>query len=71
MNSKMTINDIIEKYYLSSDFNMLAEKSKRDYQYFLNIMLGTKINNKEIWAQRLSYVGELGFELYIKMDEFI
>ena len=28
-----------------------------------------KINNKEIWAQRLSYVGELGFELYIKMDE--
>ena len=28
-----------------------------------------KINNKEVWAQRLSYVGELGFELYIKMDE--
>jgi len=28
-----------------------------------------KINNKEIWAQRLSYVGELGFELYIKIDE--
>ena len=28
-----------------------------------------KINNKEVWAQRLSYVGELGFELYIKMSE--
>ncbi len=28
-----------------------------------------KIGDKEIWAQRLSYVGELGFELYIKMDE--
>ena len=27
------------------------------------------INRKEIWAQRLSYVGELGFELYIKMNE--
>ena len=27
------------------------------------------INNKEIWAQRLSYVGELGYELYIKMPE--
>ena len=27
------------------------------------------IDNKEIWAQRLSYVGELGFELYIKMKE--
>ena len=27
------------------------------------------IKNKEVWAQRLSYVGELGFELYIKMNE--
>jgi len=27
------------------------------------------INDKEIWAQRLSYVGELGWELYIKMNE--
>ena len=27
------------------------------------------INNKEIWAQRLSYVGELGWELYINMNE--
>ena len=25
------------------------------------------INNKSIWAQRLSYVGELGYELYIKL----
>ena len=38
-----------------------------------NFKFGTSkkitINNKEIWAQRLSYVGELGFELYIKMKE--
>ena len=38
-----------------------------------NFKFGTskeiKINNKKIWAQRLSYVGELGFELYINMDE--
>ena len=27
------------------------------------------INNKEVWAQRLSYVGETGLELYIKMNE--
>ena len=27
------------------------------------------INGKEVWTQRLSYVGELGFELYIKMNE--
>jgi len=38
-----------------------------------NFKFGTSkkitINNKEIWIQRLSYVGELGFELYIKMNE--
>jgi len=28
-----------------------------------------KINNKEVWAQRLSYVGELGWELYININE--
>ena len=28
-----------------------------------------KINNKKVWAQRLSYVGELGFELYVKIKE--
>tara|TARA_B100001996_G_scaffold382695_1_gene375289 strand:- start:107 stop:2548 length:2442 start_codon:yes stop_codon:yes gene_type:complete len=27
------------------------------------------INDKEVWAQRLSYVGETGLELYIKMSE--
>ena len=38
-----------------------------------NLKFGTskkiKINKKDIWIQRLSYVGELGFELYIKMKE--
>ena len=24
------------------------------------------LNSKKVWAQRLSYVGELGFELYIE-----
>ena len=27
------------------------------------------INNKKVWVQRLSYVGELGFELYININE--
>ena len=38
-----------------------------------NFKFGTskeiKIKNKTIWAQRLSYVGELGFELYMRMNE--
>jgi len=28
-----------------------------------------KIGSKKVWAQRLSYVGELGFEIYIKTEE--
>jgi len=28
-----------------------------------------KINNKNVWTQRLSYVGELGYELYIKIND--
>ena len=27
-----------------------------------------KINDVEVWAQRISYVGELGFELYVKKE---
>ena len=34
----------------------------------LNLATGkyVKINNIKVWAQRLSYVGELGFELYVE-----
>ena len=28
-----------------------------------------KIKDIEVWAQRLSYVGELGYELYVKSSE--
>ena len=27
-----------------------------------------KISGIDVWAQRLSYVGELGFELYVSSD---
>ena len=51
---------------------LMSKLSKNDFSNE-NIKFGTykkiKINNKEILAQRLSYVGELGFELYIKMNE--
>ncbi len=51
----------------------LMSKLSKDNFSNENFKFGTskeiKINNKKIWAQRLSYVGELGFELYIKMNE--
>ena len=52
--------------------NLMSKLSNDDFSN-KNFKFGTskeiKINNKKIWAQRLSYVGELGFELYIKMNE--
>ena len=29
----MNINNLVDKYYLSSDFNMLADKTKVDYSF--------------------------------------
>jgi len=52
--------------------SLMSKLSKDDFSNE-NFKFGSskeiKINNKKIWAQRLSYVGELGFELYTKMNE--
>jgi glycine cleavage system aminomethyltransferase T/glycine/D-amino acid oxidase-like deaminating enzyme len=52
--------------------SLISKISKDDFSkenYKFGVGKKIKINNKEIWSQRLSYVGELGFELYIKMHE--
>ena len=52
--------------------NLMSKLSNDDFSNE-NFKFGTSkkitINDKKIWAQRLSYVGELGFELYIKINE--
>jgi len=52
--------------------NLMTKMSDDDFSN-KNFKFGTSkkinINSKEVWIQRLSYVGELGFELYMKMDE--
>ena len=35
-----TVEDLVHQYYSSNDFSMLRDKSKKDYQYFLNILVG-------------------------------
>ncbi len=51
---------------------LMSKISKNDFSNE-NFKFGTSkkivISNIEIWAQRLSYVGELGFELYVKISE--
>ena len=52
--------------------SLMSRLSKEDLSNE-NFKFGTgkkiTIKDKEVWAQRLSYVGELGWELYIKMNE--
>ncbi len=52
--------------------NLMSKLSNEDFSsssFKFGNSKKIKINNKEVWAQRLSYVGELGFELYVNMNE--
>ena len=46
--NKLSVQDAVNSYYKSSDFNMLGEKSKVDYQYCIGVMLSTKIDSKKL-----------------------
>ncbi len=43
-----TVQGLADEYLLSSDFNMLAEKSKQDYQYFIKNMLLTNVDGRPL-----------------------
>jgi len=43
-----TVQGLADEYLLSSDFNMLADKSKQDYQYFIKNMLSTIVESKHL-----------------------
>ena len=36
-----TVQQLVDKYYTSNDFKMLRDRTKKDYQYFLGVMLDT------------------------------
>jgi integrase len=44
----MNINNLADKYYLSNDFNMLADKTKVDYKYCFSILLSTEVDGKSM-----------------------
>jgi len=47
------VTNLADEYYLSSDFNMLADKTKADYQYFLSVMLDTSVDGKKLSSTKL------------------
>ena len=66
----MNINKLVDTYYLSSDFNMLTDKTKADYSNCLAIMLGTKVDNKSVCTTNVNNLsGALArqsYELWLK-----
>ncbi len=77
LSKEVKFNDVTDEIACLGVFgpksrNLMLMLSNDDFSNE-NFKFGTSkkitINNKEIWAQRISYVGELGFELYIKMNE--
>ena len=51
--NKMTIKELVNEYYKSSDFNMLAEKTKVDYSNCLSTMLNTKVSDVSIYITKV------------------
>ncbi len=71
------LNDVTDRYCVLGIFgpksrDLMSNLSETNFSNE-NFKFGTgkeiKINSKLIWAQRISYVGELGYELYIYMKD--
>ena len=46
--AKLTVEQLVQHYYKSSDYSMLAYKTKVDYSNCLDLMLNTKLNKHSI-----------------------
>ena len=52
--------------------DLVSKLSKNDFSnetFKFSTGKSVQINSKKVWIQRLSYVGELGFEIYINIDD--
>ena len=77
LNPEVSFSDITEEICCLGLFGpkareMISKISEDDFSNN-NFKFGTgkyiNIKNIKVWAQRLSYVGELGFELYVNSDQ--
>ncbi len=71
------LKDVTDDYCVFGIFgpksrSLMQEISKEDFtneNFKFSYAKYIQIDNTKIWAQRLSYAGELGYELYIKITE--
>ena len=77
LSEDIELNDVTDDYCILGVFGpksrMLMEDLSKDDFTNINFKFANSkyisIDNVKIWTQRLSYVGELGYELYIKTQE--
>ena len=76
LSDKVQFNDVTENICCFGLFGpksryMMVKLSKDDFtkeSFKFGTAKSIKIGEIEVWAQRLSYVGELGYELYVKSN---
>ena len=51
---KIVVQELVDDYYKSFDYNNLRDESKKQYQYFLSVMLQTRVEGKSLRQQPLS-----------------
>ncbi len=77
LSDEIDLKDVTDEYCVFGIFGpksrfLMEEISNEDFSN-KNFKFGyakhIQVDNTKIWTQRLSYVGELGYELYIKISE--
>ena len=71
------LKDVTDNYCVFGIFgpksrSLMQELSKDDFSnenFKFGYARNIQIDNLQIWTQRLSYVGELGYELYVKISD--
>ena len=70
----MNLKELSEKYYLSSDFNSLADKTKVDYQYCCSRLLDTEVDGNfmaEMCLTKLNgAMARRGYEVWLNRGTF-
>ncbi len=79
LTTNIELTDVTDKYCVFGLFGpksreLISSISKEDFSN-KNFKFATgkkiKINNVDTWVQRLSYVGELGYEIYVEFDKAV
>ena len=54
--AKMTLTDLSQEYFISNDYSILAHKTKQDYEYYIRVLLGTKVEGKCLAQMNMIYM---------------